>query len=134
MGRDLKTVLLDTNAWTMALTLDNRLSPNARKAIEKADVISVSSISLYEIGQKVRLGKWPEMESLAHDLVEIATTDNYTLLAVTPQIGLDASLLNWGHRDPFDRFIAATAMAEGLPLVSSDTAFDALEGVTRIWN
>ena len=36
------------------------------------------------------------------------------------------------HKDPFDRLIAATALVEGLTLVSADTAFDAY-GVTRLW-
>ena len=36
------------------------------------------------------------------------------------------------HKDPFDRLIAATALVEGLPLVSADPAFDAY-GVTRLW-
>ena len=36
------------------------------------------------------------------------------------------------HKDPFDRLIAATALVEGLTLVSADPAFDAY-GVTRLW-
>ena len=36
------------------------------------------------------------------------------------------------HKDPFDRLIAATALVEGLTLVSADLAFDAY-GVTRLW-
>lgn len=38
----------------------------------------------------------------------------------------------WNHRDLFDRMIAATALQEGLPLVSSAGAFDAV-GVVRVW-
>jgi PIN domain nuclease of toxin-antitoxin system len=36
------------------------------------------------------------------------------------------------HHDPFDRMIAATALEEGLTLVSADPAFDS-SGVTRLW-
>jgi PIN domain nuclease of toxin-antitoxin system len=36
------------------------------------------------------------------------------------------------HKDPFDRLIAATALVEGLTLVSADPAFD-LYGVSRLW-
>ena len=36
------------------------------------------------------------------------------------------------HRDPFDRLIIAQSLAEGIPVVSSDAAFDAY-GVGRIW-
>jgi PIN domain nuclease of toxin-antitoxin system len=36
------------------------------------------------------------------------------------------------HRDPFDRLLAATALVEGLVLVSPDPAFDAY-GLTRLW-
>jgi PIN domain nuclease of toxin-antitoxin system len=36
------------------------------------------------------------------------------------------------HKDPFDRLIGATALVEGLTLVSADSAFDAY-GVARLW-
>jgi PIN domain nuclease of toxin-antitoxin system len=36
------------------------------------------------------------------------------------------------HKDPFDRLIAATALVEGLMLVSADPTFDAY-GVPRLW-
>jgi PIN domain nuclease of toxin-antitoxin system len=36
------------------------------------------------------------------------------------------------HRDPFDRLIAATALVEGLTVVSADAAFDAY-GLPRLW-
>lgn len=40
--------------------------------------------------------------------------------------------LPFHHKDPFDRLLVAQALAEGIPLVSRDAAFDAY-GVTRIW-
>jgi len=36
------------------------------------------------------------------------------------------------HKDPFDRLIDATALVEGLTVVSSDVAFDAYV-VSRLW-
>jgi PIN domain nuclease of toxin-antitoxin system len=40
--------------------------------------------------------------------------------------------LPFHHRDPHDRVLAATALDEGLPLLSADSTFDAY-GVSRIW-
>jgi PIN domain nuclease of toxin-antitoxin system len=37
-----------------------------------------------------------------------------------------AATLAWDHRDPFDRIIAATAIARGMVLISTDSAFKTL--------
>ena len=129
----MKPVLLDTNAFAMVLTDDARLPVRAKDAILQASSTSVSAITFYEIGQKVRLGKWDAMTPFVERLVDIASEDGFDLISVNPMIALAATLLEWSHRDPFDRMIAATTISEGLHLVSSDEAFDQLEGMTRIW-
>jgi PIN domain nuclease of toxin-antitoxin system len=52
-------------------------------------------------------------------------------------IAILAAKLDWSHRDPFDRLIAATAMQLKAALISSDAAFDALSMQTdwpgRLW-
>ena len=113
-------VLLDTNAFAMALTGDERLPTLAKDAILEASSASVSAITFYEIGQKVRLGKWDAMAPFVEKLVDIGMADGFDLISLNPKIALTATLLEWSHRDPFDRMIAATAIGEGLRLVSSD--------------
>ena len=39
--------------------------------------------------------------------------------------------MDWSHRDPFDRLLAATALRRNLPIVSADAVFDGV--VTRVW-
>lgn len=127
-------VLLDTHAWVWSLVDDPSLSPTARRAIEAADTVSVSPISLFEIGQKVRIGKWPEMAPHVRSLPERLLEQGGIAAPMTPKICLAASLLDWLHRDPFDRLIAATALATGDLLISADPAFDtAPEGLHRAW-
>lgn len=127
------SLLLDTNAFAMILTDDPRLPESARMQVTMAERVALSVISLYEIGQKVRLGRWPEMEPFAARLADQAREDGFDLLPLSPSAALEASLLPWDHRDPFDRMIAVVARHEGLPLVSSDSAFDALD-LRRIWD
>ncbi len=124
--------LLDTNAFSMVLAGDPRLSKRVRTMIENADRIAVSAISFYEIGQKVRIGKWAEMEPLVVDMHERAAEMGFDLVSITVGVARDAGLLDWSHRDPFDRIIAAVALQEGVAVVSSDAAFDAV-GVERVW-
>lgn len=122
----MKHILLDTHAWAWSLTADTRLSAAATATMEQAETVSISAISLFEIGQKVRLGKWPEMEPFLSRLIGLADEQGGRLVEVSAEASLLAATLEWAHRDPFDRFIATTAITRGLTLISADTAFDAL--------
>ncbi|MBS9721611.1 type II toxin-antitoxin system VapC family toxin [Tianweitania sp. BSSL-BM11] len=130
-------ILLDTHAWAWSLTADSRLSASALAAMEGADRVSISAISLFEIGQKVRLGKWPEMQPFLTSLIRLADEQGGRFLDVSPEVSLVAATLDWAHRDPFDRIIGATALTRGLTLISADMAFDGLAAEPkwpgRIW-
>lgn len=126
-------VLLDTHAWVWSFTDDAQLSAPARSAIEAASVVYVSPISFFEIGQKVRLGKWPEMAPFASNLAEILRGQGGVAAPLTPEICLQASLRAWEHRDPFDRLLASSAEILGIPLLTRDSVFAGLQTFRCIW-
>lgn len=129
------SVLLDTHAWVWSLFDDPRLSVPARLAIETADAVRVSPISFFEIGQKVRIGKWPEMAPHVESLPARLAEQGGLLALLGRDICLRASLMDWPHRDPFDRILAATAALSGDPLISMDAVFDTTgtPSIRRIW-
>ena len=112
-------VLLDTHAWVWAIDDAPRLSVRAIQAIEAADRVCVAAITFYEICQKVRLGKWLEMAGHVHRLQDIAAEQSVAVLPIHPEIAAMAGLLDWPHRDPFDRILAATALFVGGPGVQT---------------
>lgn len=124
-------VLLDTHTWAWSLAGDERLSKPALAAIAAADMVLVSPITFFEIAQEVRLGKWPEMEPFVADLAALLGEQGGSVAGFDPAVCLAAGMMSWPHRDPFDRFLAATALHYNLPLVSADTAFDGI--VRRVW-
>lgn len=127
----MRAVLLDTHAWAWSLTGDGRLSAKAREAIEQTQAVLVSPITFFEIGQKVRLGKWPEMEPFLNRLTSLLEEQGGGVAELDPTICLQAATMPWPHRDPFDRLLAATALHNSLPLVSADIVFDGI--VSRLW-
>ncbi|MBM9593899.1 type II toxin-antitoxin system VapC family toxin [Roseitranquillus sediminis] len=127
------TLLLDTHAWVWSFADEGRLSPRARREIEGADAVCVSPISFFEIGQKVRIGRWPAMEPHAARLPGILREQGGTLAPLSPEICLHASLRDWDHRDPFDRLIASTAELLDMVLLSRDPVFGALAEVRARW-
>lgn len=129
----MSAVLLDTHAWAWSLTGDGRLSQRAVTAIHEADGVFVSPISFFEIGQKVRLGKWPEMQPYAEALPSLLEEQGGRVAALSPTVSLSGAMMSWEHRDPFDRLLAATALHYSMPLVSADEIFDTLPGLIRIW-
>ncbi|WP_171173364.1 type II toxin-antitoxin system VapC family toxin [Ruegeria sp. HKCCD8929] len=129
----MSAVLLDTHAWVWSFADDARLSRPARTAIELANAVYVSPISFFEIGQKVRLGKWPEMEPYADGLGDILRNQGGVAAPFTPEICLHASLRDWSHRDPFDRLLASSAELAGLTLISKDSVFSEVKGLHLVW-
>jgi PIN domain nuclease of toxin-antitoxin system len=127
----MRAILLDTHAWAWTLTDDKRLSERARAGIEQAGSVLVSPISFFEIAQKVRLGKWPEMEPLIDRLPTFLDEQGGSVASLDPAVCTTAGSMAWQHRDPFDRLLAATAIRYSLPIVSIDPVFDGL--VTRLW-
>ena len=105
----------------------------AREAIQAADAVFVSPISIYEIGQKVRVGKWPAMAPHLEGLQALLRERGGLTAPLTLEICLAASMMDWPHRDPFDRLIAATAEALGLSLVTKDAVFGTRADLRTIW-
>ncbi len=130
-------LLLDTHILAWFLADSRRLPASLAGAIQTADNVYVSAISFYEISQKVRMGKWPEMEPLIDTVPALLESHGAHIIGVSAEISLLAGLMDWAHRDPFDRMIAATSIHLRLPLISADTAFDELTNHTgwagRIW-
>ena len=91
----------------------------------------VSPITFFEIAQKVRLGKWPEMNAFVAELPELLERQGGLSADLEPAICVAAGAMDWSHRDPFDRLLAATALRYALPLVSADAVFDGV--VARVW-
>ena len=124
-------VLLDTNVWSWTLLGNERLTIEAQAANDNASNRYLSPVSLYEVSQKARLGKWPEMVAILPGLREIAETQGLGWARVDAEICLLAGTMAWKHRDPFDRLLAATALVYRVPIISADRIFDGI--VTRIW-
>jgi PIN domain nuclease of toxin-antitoxin system len=133
----LASFLLDTHAWAWNLTVDPRLPASALQLINTADGIHVSPVTFYEIAQKARLGKWPEMAPHVDRLPSLIQQQKGHVANLTPEMAVLGASLEWDHRDPFDRMIAATAITMSLPLISADAAFDALSNRKdwpgRVW-
>jgi len=56
----------------------------------------------------------------------------YSLMPIHAATALRAGRLASEHRDPFDRVLAAQALADDIPIISADTQFDTF-GIRRIW-
>jgi len=109
----------------------SRLSRAAKLGLDGASTIFVSPISFYEISQKARLGKWPAISPLIEELPNLLVHQGAKAARLEPEICLRAGLMDWAHRDPFDRLLAATALHFKLSIVSADSAFDGI--VARVW-
>lgn len=125
-------VLLDTHAWVWSFAAPTLLSPAARAAIETAEVVYVSPVSFFEIAQKVRLGKWPEMARRADRLPAILHEQGRGRGALHPgdlPRGRSPRLAAPRSAQPADRCHRRRPAAR---LVSRDPVFDGL-GVSRCW-
>jgi PIN domain nuclease of toxin-antitoxin system len=127
-------VLADTIAVLYALWGDQRLGPLALRCFESADTdVLVSAATLWEIAWKSSFGRLPPVIAPGcANLIETIRTADLAILPITAEDAERAANLPQIHRDPMDRFIIATALREGVPVLTTDRNFSAY-GVAVIW-
>ena len=130
----MSAVLVDTHILLWAMTDPSKLTSPAEAVVSDLDTeVLVSAATAWEISTKVRIGKLPEAEFLVLDHGDHLRRGHFGTLPIDSADALVSGTLAWGHRDPFDRMIAAQAIRRGIPLVSADQVFDDLGVLQRIW-
>lgn len=129
-----RTFLLDTHAFVWLIISPERV-PRAtlRLLADDETTVLVSAASAWEIATKHRLGKMPEAASLLanweSDISELRAGE----IPISRADALRGGALEWAHRDPFDRILAAQSMALKVPIVTGDAAMGTLAGLEVRW-
>ena len=116
-------IVLDTHALLWMDRNDPMLGPQARSLIEdtwRSDVVAVSAISFWEtalLADRGRIVLPVPAEVWRVDLLQAGLRE----IALDGRVALLANRLEGLHRDPADRFIAATSYQLGATLVTADT-------------
>jgi PIN domain nuclease of toxin-antitoxin system len=124
--------LLDTQVLIHAYSGEiNAMSRKVRALLAADDTDGVvSTISLMEIAIKSGCGKLQMGEAEVREAVRDL---RLTILPFTPQHAYRLFGLPLHHRDPFDRMLIATALAEEIPLIGSNRLFKMYKGLKVIW-
>jgi PIN domain nuclease of toxin-antitoxin system len=129
-------ILVDTHVVAWLAFDQDRISRKARTAIDdarkNADGLAISDITLLELATLATKGRIHLDISLESFLQEVES--RFVVLPISGRacaraMGLPAKY----PKDPADRVIAATALVEGLSLLTADRAIRRSSTVQTIW-
>ena len=129
-------ILVDTHVVVWLALQPERISKNARTAIEDArrsgQGVAISDIALLEISILERKARIRLNSSLETFLSEIEA--RFIVLPITGRICVRAVSLPASYpNDPGDRIIGATALVEGVPLITADEGMRRSQVLRTIW-
>ncbi len=135
MGRSL-LILLDTHVVVWLAFEETRISTKAKLALDEARQaargLAISDFTLYELSMLFRKKLFSLAISPESFLFEVEK--HFVVLPITGRICVSASSLPSGYpKDPADRIIGATALVEGLTLVTADEEIRKSRAVPTIW-
>ena len=124
--------LLDTHTAIWFFIGDNVLSEAAKKIILNASNTKYLSIaSAWEVAIKLSIGKL-DIDGKTADFVNDAENNGFNILPIKPSHLSALENMPMIHRDPFDRFLIAAAIAEEMTLITVDKNIQRYE-VSQIW-
>lgn len=129
-------ILLDTHVVVWLASDEMRLSKKAKAAIDETRQaergLAISDFTLYELSTLFRKKEIGLVISLESFLSEVET--RFVVLPITARVCASAfSLPATYPKDPADRIIGATALVEGLTLVTADAKIRNSRAVPTIW-
>jgi len=111
-------LLLDTHIYLWWLDDSPALAASARKMIETAETVFISSASLWESAIKSGMGK---LDVNQQELVSGIRESGFVELPVRSEHTVALIRLDNHHKDPFDRMLLAQALSEPLYLLTADS-------------
>lgn len=112
-----KSIIIDSHILIWLLFEPEKLSPIARAAVEQAEQVSVSIISLWELAIKFSAQKLPYAPAvLAEGIVQLGIAE----LPIRNQHLIVLPTVKLLHKDPFDRLLIAQALSEQSYFLTAD--------------
>ena len=124
--------LLDTHAAIWFFNGDNALSKTANRIIlDLSNPVYLSIASAWELAIKINIGKL-KFAGKSAGFLRLAQINDITVIPIeTDHLTIFEGLPSI-HRDPFDRLLIATAIAEQMTLITDDENIERYD-VSRIW-
>jgi PIN domain nuclease of toxin-antitoxin system len=124
--------LLDTHTAIWFFNGNESLSQTATSIIrDLSNDVYISISSVWELAIKIGIGKL-DFAGKAAGFVRLAEKNEIALLPITTPHLTVLESLPMIHRDPFDRLLVATAIAEQMTLITADANI-ARYDVSQVW-
>ena len=112
--------LLDTHVLIWLAENSHKLPLKIKELVKHPmNVVFISSVSLWEIAIKIKLGKL-DIDFTLDELLFAVENSDFEILQIDNNYLRSLSVLPFLHKDPFDRLLIATAATEGLTIITVD--------------
>jgi len=130
-------ILLDTHVLIWAALTPEKLSERALRTINLArrqQRLAISDITLWEIAMLVDKGRVQVEPNCLAFLNILIESYRLTVYPISPEIAAKTSQLPSPiNKDPADRIIAATALAEDISLITADQKLRQTPDLRTLW-
>ena len=131
----MRRFLLDTHIWLWAATEPHKLTSEVHRLLNSPETDRfLSPISLWELSVLVQKKRFALKEDFAVWVQRSISDLNLKETSLSWKVAYEMRYILPNHKDPADRFLAATAVAYDLTLVTGDQKMIGVPGLKVLAN